>query len=179
MKNDIKELRRLLKRISRQNAELARSVRAAQRKPLEIHNYFGNGSRARVYNGKVTNRLTRQTMKAKRKLLPAAPLPSDEQPSLPDIATLVARVDSVREYFWSDSAMAVIFCVCRDCYGYLNNMSQFERDFHCKEGLLSNAFRNNPYMRLHIDRWPQQAVKQRVLRLAEAYRKAVGEQQAA
>ena len=79
----------------------------------------------------------------------------------------------VREYFWSDSAMAVIFCVCRDCYHLADNMSQFERDFHCRDGLLSGTFRNNPYMRLHIDRWPSQGVKTRVLRLVEAYKAAV------
>lgn len=90
-----------------------------------------------------------------------------------DVATLAACVDSVREYFWSDSALTVIFCTCRDCYGYTDNMSQFERDFHCSEGLLSNTFRNNPYMRLHIDKWAQNGAKQRVLRLVEAYKNAV------
>ena len=95
---------------------------------------------------------------------------ADEQP---EVSTLVACVDSVREYFWGDSALAVIFCTCRDNYGYADNMSQFERDFHCQEGLLSNAFRNNPYMRLHVNKWAQQGVKQRVLQLVEAYKNAV------
>ena len=179
-KKSLKELSKLLKQISRQNAELVRTIQAASRKSIEINNYFGSDSRARVYNGRMTGKLTKKTMKTRRMRLSAAkPKPADEQPSLPDVPTLVARVDRVREYFWSDSALAVIFCVCRDCYGYVNNMSQFERDFHCRVGLLSNAFRNNPYMRLHINRWPQQAVKQRVMRLVEAYRKAIEEQQAA
>ena len=95
----------------------------------------------------------------------------------PDVPRLVARVEDVRQYFWGDSPLAVIFCVCRDCYGYANNMSQFERDFGCQEGLLSNTFRNNPYMRLHVDKWAQQGVKQRVLRLVEAYKDAVEERQ--
>ena len=91
----------------------------------------------------------------------------------PDVQALVECVERVREYVWSDSALAVIFCVCRDCYGYASNMSQFERDFHCHDGLLSNAFRNNPYMRLNIMKWEQQGVRRRVLRLMEAYRNAV------
>jgi hypothetical protein len=91
----------------------------------------------------------------------------------PDVQTLVTCVDSVREFFWRDSALAVIFCTCRDCYGYADNMSQFERDFHCQEGLLSSTFRNNPYMRLHIDKWAQNGAKQRALRLVEAYKDAV------
>ena len=86
---------------------------------------------------------------------------------------LVASVESVRAYFWKDSAMAVIFCVCRDRYGYADNMSQCERDFQCSEGLLSNTFRNNPYMRLHVDKWKENGAKERVLRLMEAYENAV------
>lgn len=93
-----------------------------------------------------------------------------------DLSVMQAGVDKVRQYFWSDSAMAVIFCVCRDCYGYVDNMSQFEREFNCKEGLVSSTFRNNPYMRLHIDKWAQNGAKQRVLHLADEYQKAVKEQ---
>ena len=89
------------------------------------------------------------------------------------LPVLVASVESVRAYFWKDSAMAVIFCVCRDRYCYADNMSQFERDFHCQEGLLSSTFRNNPYMRLHVDKWKENGAKERVLRLAEAYENAV------
>ena len=93
----------------------------------------------------------------------------------PDVTALVACVERVREFMWSDSALAVVFCVCRDCYGYANNMSQFERDFNCHDGLLSNTFRSNPYMRLNIRKWEQQGVKRRVLRLMDAYRNAVEE----
>lgn len=86
---------------------------------------------------------------------------------------LVACVDDVRGYLWKDSAMAVIFCVCRDRYCYADNMSQFERDFQCQEGLVSNTFRNNPYMRLPIDKWKENGAKERVLRLVEAYENAI------
>ena len=95
---------------------------------------------------------------------------ADEQPG---VSALVACVDCVRDYFWGDSSLAVIFCTCRDCYGYTDNMSQFERDFGCQEGLLSNTFKNNPYMRLPVDKWAQQGAKQRVLQLVEAYKNAV------
>jgi hypothetical protein len=52
-------------------------------------------------------------------------------------------------------------------------MSQFERDFQCQEGLLSNTFRNNSYMRLHVDKWKENGAKERVLRLVDAYENAV------
>lgn len=90
-----------------------------------------------------------------------------------DVDMLVACVQEVRDHFWGDSSMAVIFCVCRDSYGYADNMSQFERDFHCQAGVLSNAFRNNPYMRLNISKWEQNGAKKRALQLRDAYTNAV------
>ena len=90
-----------------------------------------------------------------------------------EVKMLVESVDAVRDLFWGDSSMAVIFRVCRDCFKYADNMSKFERDFGCSEGLISNTMRNNPYMRLAIDKWEQQGAKQRVLRLVAEYKKAV------
>ena len=90
-----------------------------------------------------------------------------------ELSTMVGCVDRVRQYFWSDSSMAVVFCVCRDYFNYADNMSQFERDFNCAEGLLSNTFRNNAYMRLPIDKWEQNGAKERVMKLVEAYQNAV------
>ena len=90
-----------------------------------------------------------------------------------EVKMLVESVGTVRDLFWGDSLMAVIFGVCRDCFKYVDNMSQFERDFGCSEGLISNTMRNNPYMRLAVDKWEQQGAKQRVLRLVDEYKKAV------
>jgi len=91
------------------------------------------------------------------------------------LTELTSGVEKVRSFFWGDSAMAFIFCVCRDCFNYANNMSQFEREFNCKEGLVSSTFRNNPYMHLPIDKWGQNGAKERVLRLVEAYKTAIKE----
>jgi hypothetical protein len=95
-----------------------------------------------------------------------------------DLSRLQECAEKVRGFFWGESSMAVIFCVCRDLYGYANNMSRFEREFHCTEGLLSNTFRNNPYMQLPVEKWQGQGARERVLRLVEAYRKAVEERAA-
>lgn len=83
--------------------------------------------------------------------------------------------NEVRGLFWGDSSMAVVFCVCRDCYGYADNMSQFEREFGCKAGVVSNTFGDNPYMRMPLANWKRGEVKQRVLQLVDAYKKAVVE----
>lgn len=91
------------------------------------------------------------------------------------LSELTSGVEKVRSFFWSPSAMAFIFCVCRDCFNYANNMSQFEREFNCREGLVSNTFRNNPYMHLPIDKWEKNGAKARVLRLVEAYKTAITE----
>ena len=92
-----------------------------------------------------------------------------------DLTEMTSAVDRVRQFFWSESAMAFIFCVCRDCFNYANNMSQFEREFNCREGLLSNTFRNNPYMYLSVDKWAENGAKERVLRLVDAYKDAIKE----
>ncbi|MCR4835233.1 MAG: hypothetical protein K5899_02450 [Bacteroidaceae bacterium] len=96
-----------------------------------------------------------------------------EQSEAVGLPRLLECVGSVRSYFWGDSSMAVIFCVCRDCFGYPDNMSQFEREFNCSEGLLSNTFRNNPYMRMPVDKWRENGAKERVLRLVDAFKNAV------
>ena len=137
-----------------------------------VVNHFAAGSNCQVFNGNISgcvfampgSTVTQQA---------ATTADCQKEDRQPEVSMLAACVDNVREYFWSDSSLAVIFCTCRDCYGYADNMSQFERDFHCQEGLLSSTFRNNPYMRLHVDKWAQQGAKQRVLRLVEAYKNAV------
>ena len=139
-----------------------------------VVNHFAAGSNCQVFNGNITGCVFAMSGSTVTQQAAApAVVQNDEQP---DVLTLVACVESVREYFWSGSAMAVIFCVCRDRYRYADNMSQFERDFQCPEGLLSNTFRNNPYMRLPIDKWKENGAKERVLRLVEAYENAVQKQ---
>ena len=143
-----------------------------------VVNNFEAGSNCQVFNGNIPGcvfALPGSTVN--QQVPPETNTKTKTEEGQPDVAMLLACVESVRQYFWKDSALAVIFCTCRDCYGYVNNMSQFEREFHCQEGLLSNTFRNNPYMRLHVDKWEQNGAKQRVLRLVEAYKRAVEERQ--
>ena len=142
-----------------------------------VVNHFETGSNCQVFNGTVTGCTFAMPGSTVTQQAAAALMPQGD--GQPEVSTLSACVDDVREYFWGDSATAVIFCTCRDCYGYANNMRQFERDFHCQEGLLSNTFRNNPYMRLHVDKWAQQGAKQRVLQLMEAYKNAVEDRRTA
>ena len=137
-----------------------------------VVNHFEAGSNCQVFNGNITGCVF--AMPGSTVTQQATPETKTEE-GQPDVTMLLACVESVRQYFWKDSALAVIFCTCRDCYGYVNNMSQFERDFNCQEGLLSNTFRNNPFMRMPVSKWAQNGAKDRVLRLVEAYKNAVEE----
>lgn len=165
----------------RKEKEKARKHQAREKK--SIVNNYAPGANCQVFNGNiiggifampganVTQQVTNPPTpdKAEEKKLPAADLAERQ----PDLATLRACAAQVREYFWSESAMTVIFCVCRDCFSYPDNMSQFEREFECREGLLSNTFRNNRYMRLHINKWKENGAKSRVLTLVDVYRATV------
>ena len=132
------------------------------------NNIYVQGSYVDIHDNEVVNRSVdkAQVRVGDQQLLAQA---SD----VPEVKMLVESVDEVRDFFWGDSSMAVIFGVCRDCFQYADNMSQFERDFGCVEGLISNTFRHNPYMRLAVGKWEQQGAKQRVLRLVDAYKNEV------
>lgn len=141
-----------------------------------VVNHFEAGSNCQVFNGNITG--CTFAMPGSTVTQQAQPTMDEQQAACdkePDVPMLVACAARVREYFWSDCSLAILFCICRDCYHYPNNMSQFERDFHCREGLVSNTFKNNHYMRLHIDKWAQNGAKERVLRLVEAYKNTVKE----
>ena len=98
-----------------------------------------------------------------------------EEPRKTDVDRLVRAATRCQSYFWAASAYAVVYGVCRDCFGYAGSMSQFERDFSCTAGTLSGAFRNNDFLQYHVDRWREKGAKERVLKLVENYRKAVNE----
>jgi hypothetical protein len=139
-----------------------------------VVNHFEAGANCQVFNGNITGcvfAMSGSTVNQQPTVQTSEPERSAR--AVPDVSLLLACVSDVRSYFWSDSSLAIVFCVCRDSFGYTGSMSQFERDFDCATGTLSNAFRNNPYMRLPVGKWAQNGAKLRVLRLADAYREAV------
>ena len=108
-----------------------------------------------------------------------------ENPKITMTSELLRQtVPSVQDRFWGNSSHAVVFCCCRDFYNYPNNMSQYERDmadpqnslrlnYVCPEGTLADAFRHNSFLKLHVDKWKENGVKERVMLLAGAFKKAV------
>jgi hypothetical protein len=95
---------------------------------------------------------------------------------------LADAVQAVQAHMWGAAAYAVLFCECRDHHEYPNNMAQFERDidaiakernltYGCSAGTLSDAFRHNPYLEKHVDKWPDIGVKTRSTHLLQVFQK--------
>ena len=80
-----------------------------------VVNNFEPGSNCQVFNGNIRGCVFAMPGATVNQHVPETKAPDapqdDEQP---DAATLAACVDSVRQYFWGDSALAVIFCTCRN-----------------------------------------------------------------
>lgn len=78
-------------------------------------------------------------------------------------------------YLWGYAAYGVVFCVCRDVYHVENNASLFERrlcdeGFVVPEGTINSAMKRNRWMKLPIDKWPDNGARKRVLKLCDAFR---------
>lgn len=86
--------------------------------------------------------------------------------------------------FWAASAWAVAYCVVRDCCGYEDSVSDFERkaenmnlpmkfEHPCSAGKVQRTISNHPYMRLHIDKWKENGASLREIVLMEFLRKNI------
>lgn len=86
--------------------------------------------------------------------------------------------------FWAASAWAVAYCVVRDCCGYEDSVSDFERKaenmilpmnfaYECSIGKVQRTISNHPYMRLHIDKWRENGASPREIVLMEFLRKNI------
>ena len=83
--------------------------------------------------------------------------------------------------FWAASAWAVAYCVVRDCFGYEESVSDFERKamnlilprnfaYECSVGKVQRTISNHPYMRLHIDKWKENGASTREIILMQFLR---------
>ena len=93
-------------------------------------------------------------------------------------------LEAVQDIMWGQSANAVIFCALRDNHGYADNMSQYERDWkimagerrlscQCPEGTLRAAFRDNPYLKLPVEKWCTNGAPDRAIMLIEKFEKSI------
>ena len=105
----------------------------------------------------------------------------DEDSLVPELTDerLAQAVEACQPYFWAKSAWAVVFCVCRDCFGMTDNVSAFEKRImglefgnRVKEytkGTIHSALCNNDYLKKPVSKWTEG----RALVLAKALKEAL------
>ena len=95
---------------------------------------------------------------------------------------LARAIEICQEFFWGQSAYAVVFCVCRDDYKMMSNKSAFEQmiellpykktlKYVCPPGTLANAFSDNSLYNEHVDKWDSMNPMQRIIILRDNLRK--------
>ena len=102
----------------------------------------------------------------------------DEPRPSPGMAEVAQAVAKCKPFLWGNSALAVVFAVCRDEYGLGDNMSQFERQLQeqgveCPAGTIANALKNNPYMKKPVERWRTNGAQERAMVLVSEFRKSI------
>ena len=103
---------------------------------------------------------------------------AEEAPARLTAELLGKAIGGVKEYIWGNAAYAVLFCVCRDEYGWQDNASLFERQLSLlgidiPSGTLNAAVNRNQYMKLPVSKWKAQGVMERVLILIDRFRERV------
>lgn len=144
-----------------------------------VNNFYGNINNYYENHGTINNYGSQQMMKNEAQAVKKDVMPPTDQ--------LIQAVGKVLNMFWGNSSYAVLFCVCRDYFGYPNNMSMFEseftelfdrlsNDYKCPLGTIGSAFSHNSFLKLHVERWKESGVKQRALQLAYHFKAALSEQ---
>jgi hypothetical protein len=96
---------------------------------------------------------------------------------------LASAIENCQEYFWANSAYAVLFCILRDDLKQKDlSMATYERMVEllpykkprkrtCPAGTIANAFSDNAIFNSPIDKWDEMKVNQRIIKLRDELRK--------
>ena len=96
---------------------------------------------------------------------------------------LARAIENCQEYFWANSAYAVLFCILRDDYKQKDlSMATYERMVEllpykttrkhtCPAGTIANAFSDNAIFNSPTDKWDEMKASQRIINLRNALRK--------
>ena len=87
---------------------------------------------------------------------------------------LKKALERCKQYIWGHAAYSITFCVCRDKFHMEDNASLFERTLNSlgvplPAGTINSAFSRNPWLKHHIDDWEKLGVKERPLKLRDAF----------
>ena len=97
---------------------------------------------------------------------------------------LVQAIENCQQYFWGNSAYAVVFCVCRDDLNMKISQSAFEkkveelpykkkRDYKCSKGTIANAFSDNPIYKDNVNKWDGFNPASRIIKLRNELRNEI------
>ena len=106
----------------------------------------------------------------------------DGDDSIFDERLLAKAIENCQSYFWSNSAYAVVYCICRDDYKRKLSQIEFEkmveglpytkeRHHQCTTGTIANAFSNNPIFYEDVNEWDNFNPMPRIIKLRDALRK--------
>ena len=96
---------------------------------------------------------------------------------------LAHAVENCQEYFWANSAYAVLFCILRDdCKQKDLSMATYERMVEllpykkprkrtCPAGTIANAFSDNAIFNSPTDNWDKMNAAARIIKLRDVLRK--------
>ena len=98
-------------------------------------------------------------------------------------AQLACAIESCQEYFWGNSAYAVVYCFCRDDCGMRLTYTDFEDMVEvlpykkevrkCPAGTIANAFSDNPIFNENIVDWGNFNPMARIIKLRDGLRNAL------
>lgn len=147
-----------------------------------VVNHFEAGSNCQVFNGPVTgcvfampgSTVTQQAVQQVDQS--TRDVPSDEH--------LAQAIERCQEYFWGNSAYAVVFCIWRDDLKMRLTQTDFERkvealpyqkarDYQCPAGTIANAFCHNQIYNERVDDWDVFNPLPRIIKLRNVLRNAL------
>lgn len=147
-----------------------------------IVNHYEAGSNCQVFNGDITGcvfampgaTVTQQAVQPVGQ--PTRDVPSDEH--------LAQAIESCQEYFWGNSAYAVVYCIWRDDLKLRLTQTDFERkveglpykkvrDYQCPTGTIANAFCHNQIFNERVDDWDGFNPLPRIIKLRNMLRNAL------
>ena len=91
-------------------------------------------------------------------------------------ATRLAKaIAACKALMWGKAAYAAVFCVCRDMNLVEDNAANFERLLAdggtvIPEGTINTTINRNPWMKFSIFKWKEMGVKDRALKLKDAFK---------
>ena len=142
---------------------------------------YVQGSYVDVHDNEVVNLSIDKTGKVTVDGKPADTIASESVRSDEHLAQAIERC---QEYFWGNSAYAVVFCIWRDDLKMRLTQTDFERkvealpyqkarDYQCPAGTIANAFCHNQIYNERVDDWDDFNPLPRIIKLRNVLRNAL------